>query len=106
MKIDPTFYRVQVSDGASAAALILIAYNLDAGKRFLGIEFYQLTSCFDNSQLSIPSGRQATFREALRVLGQSADAEAIARTQEVSRIESKVKEAYGASASVQIQSVG
>ena len=73
MKIEPKFYRVRVDAGRrGGAGLVCVTYNLDTGKRFVGIEYYELVWSFEDENLSIPSSRQATFKEELRVLHQAA----------------------------------
>lgn len=95
MRIDPKFYRVWVEEGENSAGLICVVYNLDTAKEFVGIEYFELVWTFDNTGITIPSERMATFREELRVLHQAASTYRGPRNIDQQHIRANVKEAYG-----------
>ncbi|MDH4162501.1 MAG: hypothetical protein OEW15_07395 [Nitrospirota bacterium] len=105
MKIEPKFYRVRVSEGSLAAGLICITSNFDAGKQFVGIEYYALVWSFDDTVFSIPSSRQATFQEELRVLHHAISTYEGKRVDETKHIETKLKEAYGSAVTVTFEEI-
>jgi len=105
MKIEPKFYRVRVDGDRSSAVLVCVTYNLDTGKRLVGIEYYELVWSFEDENLSIPSSRQATYKEELRVLHQAASAYEGPRAYEKEHIESHLKVAYGSDVNVCLEDI-
>jgi len=105
MKIEPKFYRIKVEEDQSGAGLICVTYNLDSSKQFVGVEYYQLVRSFDDSGLNIPSSRQATFQEELRVLHNAASTFKGKRSEEKKHIETKLKEAYGSPVTVNYEEI-
>jgi hypothetical protein len=98
MKIYPKFYSVIVEEGTNSAGLICVTYNFDP--EFVGIEYYELMWTFDDTEISIPSGRTATFSEELRVLHQATSTFRGNRKREKQHIEAKLKEVYGSNVTV------
>lgn len=105
MKVDPKFYRVSVDAEPGGAGLVCVTYNLDGGRKFVGVEYYELVFSLEQPELNIPSSRQATFQEELRVLHQAASTYEGARDKERSHIEGRLKEAYGEEATVHIEEI-
>ena len=106
IKIEPKFYRIRVTDNDKMARLVCITYNLDAAKQFVGVEYYELCSSFDDIRLNIPYTRQVTFQEELRVLHQAATAYTGNRSNEQTHIEKNLKDAYGSSIQVTFEEIG
>jgi len=105
MKIEPKFYRVSVDTAPGGAGLVCVTYNLDTDRGFVGVEYYELVFSTDQPELSIPSSRQATFQEELRILHQAASAYEGARDNDKSHIEDRLKEAYGNQATIHIEEI-
>lgn len=105
VKIDPKFYRVRVSIGDFFASHIVLVYNLDEGRKFIGMEFYRLGSSVDDTGISIPSGRMFSFKEELRILDQASTALEGRRENVKEYIEAKIKEVYGEDVKVLIEQI-
>lgn len=98
-KIGTVVYSALVHDGTLYATHFVTMYNLGPGR---AADFRLVGSSFDASGISIPSSRQATFREQLRVTGVASDT---ADTDDRPYIESKLREAYGARVTVDVEPV-
>lgn len=100
-KIAPQWYRVAVTLNNDNAFLLVQFYSFAGaqGKQHPFADFHLLTTTFSNQGLSIPSNRQATFQEELRILGQASEALAD-RNDEIGSITSKMQEAFGNAAQV------
>lgn len=94
MKIEPKFYKVFVESRSNNAGLICSTYNLDSSKEIVGIEYYEMVYSSSPHGLKIPSSRQATFQEELRVLHQAASTYEGPRNIETAYIEARLSEAY------------
>ncbi len=105
MKIEPRFYRVRVAEGSLVAGLICITCNLDAENKFVGIEYYCQVWSFDDKGFNIPSSRQATFQEELRVLHHAVSTYEGPRNDEKKHIELKLKEAYTSADSITFEEI-
>ncbi len=107
IKIKPTFYRINVSEGKSMAFLICQTYNYnyDSAENFFGVEYWELVSSFKNEGLTIPSSRPATFKEELRVLHQAVSGAKDSRENEINHIEKKLKTAYGDNITINLQQI-
>jgi hypothetical protein len=105
MKIEPGFYRVIVEQGRNSWGLICVTYNLDLAKEFVVIEYFELMWSCDDPGLNIPSSRQATFKEELRVLHLAASTYKGQRSVEKQQIEGKLKEAYGSNITVNFEDI-
>ena len=105
MKINPYFYRVRAEVENDSATHIVMTYDMSHNQNIIGMEFYRIVFNTEDSKFSIPSGRQATFQEELRVLNQAIVFEPSQRQGEQDIIERKMKEAYGSTAKVQVEQI-
>jgi len=105
MNINQSFYRVRVEVENDSASHIVITYDMSDNQNIIGMQFYRTVFNTDDSEFSIPSGRQATFQEQLRVLNQATISEQSQRQGEQEIIKRKMKEAYGSTAKVQVEQI-
>lgn len=68
MNANKTAYRIKVSTPVGDAYLVCVSYTLDSKPSNYGLDFYELWCPSDLPTYSIPSHRQATFKEELRFL--------------------------------------
>jgi hypothetical protein len=88
------------------ATHLVITYNLDGERRFVGIDFIRLFHNTDDTEISAPSNGFFTFREELRILDKSSQTYEGSRDGERSIIESMLKQAYEKQAEISFQDVG
>ena len=86
-------FTARISQGHLSDLIVVITYDVDASGRFTGYEFYKLMTSLEGPPLSIPSSRQATFAEELRVLDKAYFADDASGPIE-ERIKRKLAEAY------------
>lgn len=94
----------RVSKNHFSDIIVAITYDLDTAGRFTGYEFYKLITSLDAPTLSIPSHRQATFEEELRVLDKAYFADDASGPIE-DRIKQKLAEAYHSGEIISVESI-
>jgi len=98
---DPIGYDVRVSlPNGEHAYHFVVTYNLDAAKKFVGIEFFRLVWTTDDTGITVGQSGAYEFREELRLLNRGVATYSGPRAAERQIIESKMKEAYGQGATV------
>lgn len=103
MKFETKGYVADVQFGQDRAAVICLTYFISASKQHVGAEFYEVMFT-SKEQFTIPSSRPATFQEELRSLHQTV-AIVPDRAAEVEFLRSKMLEAYGSAATVNVNPI-
>lgn len=108
LKMEPTnikAYKVVAYNKVNRSTLICVTFRFDSNEQYFG-DFIELVSTFDNSSFKIPTGRNATFQEELRV-NAKAVVEAPKDTWQIENwIEKEMKNVYGADLKVIIEDFG
>jgi hypothetical protein len=102
MKLNAAGYKVIVTVGQESDFVLVTTYDLDTGKHYVGFDFSRCVLSIPDTGISIPEGRQATFREELRCFDRASAATAISRQKEDDFIRQKLQEAYGSSVKIDI----
>ena len=105
MRLNTVTYRAIITIGQASDLIVVDAYNLDTGGRFVGFEFTRKSSSISNDGISMPGSGEATFTEELRCLEKAFDTTELPREREVEFIQEKLQEAYGASATIEVSRV-
>lgn len=95
-------YGVHVDDPTKRASARCVAFIQRLGDQHRVAEFRLAASTFDDSGLSIPSSRQATFREEFCLLHQAHDAFAGSEADDETFIKGKMQETFGAGVEVEV----
>ena len=95
-------YTASVREGETWAMFVVWIYPGVPVRGFSSAEFRGGPSQFDDSRLTVPGGRQASFREELRVTGKAWDYFE-ASCDDVPYIEAKLREAFSPSIAVDIE---
>lgn len=103
MERDQKVYSTRVQNGVSTAVVICLTERIESN--FVGVEYRQILTSFNNSQLTIPNFRALTFQEELRLLYKAASIYKGSREDEKKHIEYMLKEAYGTSATVTLNDI-
>jgi hypothetical protein len=99
-------YRVTVGDTRNLAVLNVGVSQIGSQTRDYAVEFNERLSDFDDSKLTIPDNRQATFQEELRKMKRHSSSLIPQNVADIKEfIEKKMKEAYGSDCSVDITEI-
>ena len=92
----------RVTAGHFSDVVVAVTYDLDDSGCHTGFEFYKFVTSLNAPALSIPTGRQATFQEELRVLNQAYFADDAAGPVD-ERIKRKLSEAYTSGEAITVE---
>jgi hypothetical protein len=88
-------HRITVSDeDLKRDIYICVSYDMDEATQFKGFEFYKLVSSIPVPALSIPSSRQATFKEEIHILRSASKTDINGSGILEDRIQTFIEEAY------------
>jgi hypothetical protein len=99
-------HKLSVQLDQEVATIICFTHSLDSINKYFSAEFRELGSTISNHGFSIPSDRQATFQEQIRVLGNASDITPIGRINLEDWLTKKMEEAYGRTAKITIERIG
>ena len=102
MRFNAAAYKALVTLGQDSDFLLITTYDLDSGKHYVGFDFTRYVLSIPDTGITIPEGRQATFREELRCFDRASAATALPRQKEEDFIREKLQEAYGGSARIEV----
>lgn len=102
MKLNVTGYKAVVTVNGDSDFVLVTTYDLDPNKNHVGFDFSRCVLSIPDTDISIPTGRQATFREELRLFDRASAVTAVDRSQEEGFIRQKLEETYGSSATITI----
>lgn len=96
-------YRISVSAPEGRAHLICVSYPLDGAERNFGMDFYELIWSNTLPPQSIPSSRQATFKEELRCMHRASKSFATGGNESEDQfIANRMRDVYGNDAQIAI----
>ena len=95
IKTDIRVFKIKLNNRENSSSLICVACRIGTVGDFYGAEFYQLVTTFDDSALSIPNSRFATFQEELRATSNAFAIVKEYRQNFENWINLKMQEAYG-----------
>jgi hypothetical protein len=98
-------YRVRVNTSAGNVYLICVSYPLDSKPSIWGLDFYELSWPSGLPSHSIPSARQATFKEELRAAHKASCCRESSAEGEDIFITKKIRSVYGDDTTICISSV-
>ncbi len=105
MKTNSKKYRIQVENSNGIAGLTCVINSNILSTKHFGAIFHEVITTFDNTSISIPTNRQATFQEELRYI-QEAGAEEQETPNDIEKwIENKMKEAYGDNLIIHVEEI-
>ncbi len=105
MNNNQIFYRATIQIGKEIDYIIVRVFYSDRKKSIINMEFYRLSGSIKNEGFSIPSKRQATFQEELRILNKARSIIRCDIKKAKNLIKEKIKEAYCEEAKVCLKNI-
>ena len=105
MHPDKKAYRISVAAPDGRARLICVSYPLDSSATNYGMDFYELVWSTTLPAQSIPSSRQATFKEELRCMHRASRSYVAGHESEEEFIAIRMRDVYGNDASIALSPI-
>ena len=98
-------YRIRVSTSSGNAYLVCVSYPLDTQSTSYGLDFFEIVWPSALADESIPSSRQATFKEELRAMHRAYQVCDASSESEEDFIAQCMRDVYGNDTTIQMSAI-